>query len=93
MGPVSVLGKLYTNSLLVLLNSRRSRQPMKATWISGFWDEDQSGENDSRSRHTEASRKQTQGGVVSVEVNVEREVQDDIALVSFSGIVSAFLKH
>ena len=37
MGLVSVLGKLYTNALFVLLNSRRSNLRPDTTWVTGFW--------------------------------------------------------
>jgi hypothetical protein len=79
MVPVAILGKLYTNSLLVLMNSRRRQRVTNET--NELWgDLYLSGEN---THHM--SNPRTGEACLSVEVNVERHVQrEGITMIAFA---------
>jgi len=79
MAPAAILGKLYTNSLLVLMNSRR---PQRSTEVSGntnFWNPGESG-----IAVTTLTRQKLPVNV-SVDVNVEQDGREDanVMMVSF----------
>jgi hypothetical protein len=76
----ATLGKLYTNALLVLINSRR-RQLTHGDGLDYVWPEDEH-----RSRHLPATATINTNAPISVEINVEHETHDNVAMVTFDKV-------
>jgi hypothetical protein len=75
-----MIGKLYTNALMVLMNSRQKHLTSRNV-ISYVWSEDNEKSDDLQAANH---------APISVEINVQRETQsDDVAMVTFnvSGVV------